>query len=381
MRERDVDVKDRLPKDGEQLRSSTGRAASLRQWAAHSVCVLAVTCVMLHAQTSNPPAQPPDWENPSGRYAVVMEEDAGLPDHTVYRPADLTAIQGEQRLPIVAFAGPGCDANGTAFRPFFTEVASHGFLLIVSGPPEPRGGSGPNFPKTAPGDLSASIDWAIAENSRPGSKYSGRIDTSKVAVMGQSCGGAQSLFISEDLRIDTIVMWNSTSFTSGPSGRGRGAGRGAPPAGDGPVAEAPTPAGVPAGAGAPTAAAAPGGRRGRGGRGGIPVPSVNPALLQTLRIPIAYFIGGERDILYGGAVADIALYEAAPLFWASIDIPGNDPHAGTFREKNGGTFGVVGVAWLEWRLTGDSQAARMFEGPDCGLCTDPRWDVRKKNME
>jgi hypothetical protein len=313
--------------------------------------------VTLLAQTTNPPAQPPDWESPSGRYAVVMEEDAGLPDHTVYRPANLTAIQGGQPLPIVAFSGPGCDANGTAFRPFFTEVASHGFLLIVSGLPEPKGGSGPNFPKTEPKDLSASIDWAIAENSRAGSKFVGRIDTSKVAVMGQSCGGAQSLSISEDPRIDTIVMWNSASFTSGPSGRGRGPGGGAPPAG-----------GTAAGAG-------------RGGRGGgIPVPSVNAAAVQKLRIPIAYFMGGQRDILYGGAVADIALYEVAPLFWASTDLPGNDPHAGTFREKNGGAFGVVGVAWLGWRLNGDTQAARMFEGADCTLCKDPKWDVRKKNM-
>jgi len=356
------------------MQRSTVTAVHLRWLPPYSICVLAMTCATLSAQTSLPPAQPPDWERPSGPYAVVMEEDAGLPDHTVYRPADLTALQRGRRLPIVAFAGPGCDANGTAFRPFFTELASHGFLVIVSGPPEPRGGSGPNFPKTAPKDLTASIDWATAESGRSGSKYAGRIDPSKVAVMGQSCGGAQSLSISEDPRIDTIVMWNSASFISGPGGRGRGAGGGAPRAGD-PAADAAARAGAPPAAGAPEAG------RGRGGRGGIPVPSVNPVLVQTLRVPIAYFIGGERDILYGGAVADIALYEAAPLFWASTAIPGNDPHAGTFREKNGGAFGVVGVAWLKWRLDGDAQAARMFEGAECTLCKDPKWDIRKKNMK
>jgi hypothetical protein len=63
------------------------------------------------------------------------------------------------------------------------------------------------------------------------------------------------------------------------------------------------------------------------------------------------------------------------------DIPGNDPHAGTFREKNGGAFGVAGVAWLKWRLNADPQAARMFEGADCTLCKDPKWDVLKKNMK
>lgn len=58
-----------------------------------------------------------------------------------------------------------------------------------------------------------------------------------------------------------------------------------------------------------------------------------------------------------------------------------DVHAGTFREKNGGLFGVAGVAWPKWRLRGDRQAAKMFEGADCTLCKDPKWDVRKKNMK
>jgi hypothetical protein len=311
---------------------------------------MVVMCISASAQTTNPPAQPPDWEHPSGPYAVVMEEDSGISDHTIYRPADLGAFPLRDSLPIVAFSGPGCDSNGTTFRPFFTQVASHGFLLIANGPPEPRGGSGPDFPKTRPEDLSASIDWAIAENSRKDSKYYQRIDISKVAVMGQSCGGAQALAISKDPRINTIVMWNSCSFQF-IKGGGAAPGRGLPPQG----------------------VASP-------GRGGIPVPDVDKGLMARLRVPIAYFLGGKRDMLYEPAGSDIDLYDAAPLFWASTDLP-LDAHAGSFREKNGGKFGIAAVGWLKWQLKGDPDAARMFKGANCGLCSDPEWEIRRKRID
>ena len=320
---------------------------------------LAVMSISVLAQTTNPPAQPSAWEHPSGRYAVMLEEDRGIPDHTIYRPADLAAFPKQERLPIVAFAGPGCDSNGTAFRPFFAEVASHGFLLIASGLPEPKGGSGPNFPKTKPEDLTASIDWAVAENGRTASKYYHRLDTSAIAVMGQSCGGAQSLSISQDTRIRTIVMWNSCSFQFL---HGRGPAPNIPGMGAMPVPASRAVAGGPP---AP---------------GGIPVPDVKPEMLTTLRVPIAYFMGGQRDMLYTPATGDIDRYEAAPLFWASTDISG-DAHAGTFREMNGGKFGVVGIAWLKWQLKGDQNAAKMFKGASCGLCVDPQWEIHKKRID
>lgn len=191
---------------GKLTPASERKIPALCRLALSAAFALAVMCFSVFAQTTNPPAQPPDRENPGGPYAVVMEEDPGIPDHTIYRPADLSGFAKQSSLPIVAFSGPGCDSNGTAFRPFFTEVASHGFLLIASGPPEPRGGSGPEFPKTSPEDLSASIDWAIAENTLKDSKYYQRIDTSKVAVMGQSCSGAQALAISTDPRIYTYKI-------------------------------------------------------------------------------------------------------------------------------------------------------------------------------
>ena len=55
-------------------------------------------------------------------------------------------------------------------------------------------------------------------------------------------------------------------------------------------------------------------------------------------------------------------------------------HGGTYAQPNGGEFGKVAVAWLQWQLKGDKTAAKMFSGPDCGLCKDTEWKFEKKNM-
>jgi hypothetical protein len=36
---------------------------------------------------------------------------------------------------------------------------------------------------------------------------------------------------------------------------------------------------------------------------------------------------------------------------------------------------------LKWRLNGDQSAAKYFEGADCSLCTNPIWEVAKKNIK
>ena len=60
-----------------------------------------------------PPPPAANWLSPTGPFKVVMEEDAGLPEHTIYRP-EAAASGSPVRFPVVAFAGPGCDSNGTA---------------------------------------------------------------------------------------------------------------------------------------------------------------------------------------------------------------------------------------------------------------------------
>src|SRR5579872_5610556 len=129
----------------------------------------------------------------NGPFPAVMEQDPGLPTHTVYRPKDLSALRG-QKLPIVAWGNGACVNNGASYKPFLSEIASHGFLAIAIGPPQKpqpagnaatppvgrgAGNPGRRGPATKSSQLIDAINWAIAENGRQGSQYYNQIDTAK----------------------------------------------------------------------------------------------------------------------------------------------------------------------------------------------------------
>ncbi len=69
----------------------------------------------------------------SGPYRAVMEMDPGLPDHTIYRPDDLSALN-EVRLPIVVWGNGACANAGDSFSSFLTDISSYGFLVVALGP-------------------------------------------------------------------------------------------------------------------------------------------------------------------------------------------------------------------------------------------------------
>ncbi|MEU4766562.1 alpha/beta hydrolase [Actinosynnema sp. NPDC023794] len=250
---------------------------------------------------------PPSVTGGSGPYSAGYETTLGLTNHTIYRPDTLpTGV----KLPIVAWGNGACRADGTWFENILTEWASHGFLVIANGRP---GGSG----STDSDMLVDSVDWAIAENSRRTSKYYGRIDTTKIAVMGQSCGGIETYEVAADPRLTTTVLWNSGTLNDSQN-----------------------------------------------------------YLLQRLRVPIAYFIGGPTDIAHENAMDDWRRLPAGlPAFMGNLDVG----HFGTFDQPNGGEFGRVGGHWLKWHLKGDQASEARFAGPNCGLCAT-EWDVMRKNL-
>ena len=280
-----------------------------------------------------PADAPPPRAVAPGPHQVTVESYPSLPTHTAYHPTALDGFGPAKRLPIVSWGNGACARNGSAFATFLTQIASHGYLAIAIGPKDAGGrGQAPGAPPPArtidDAMLIEAIDWAITQNGDRSSPFYNKIDTSKIAVMGQSCGGLQALAVSHDPRVTTTVVMNS---------------------------------------------------------GALPADSKSPAIGQTqgnkeslkrLHGPTAYIIGGPSDVAYPNAEDDFARITTVPVFKANLNVG----HGGTYRQPGGGWFGEVAVAWLDFQLKGGADAGKWFVGPDCRLCTESVWTVQKKGM-
>jgi hypothetical protein len=274
------------------------------------------------------PAAAAEEERGSGPFPALLEERPDLPDHVVYRPADLGRL-GARKLGVYVFGNGGCSADGTSSRNHLLEIASHGYLVIASGTvPRAPAGQAP-----APGQLAAqtptrllsdAIEWAEREGMRAGSPFRGRIATDQVAVSGWSCGGLQALAVASDPRVRTAVIMNSGFFNDGRN----------------------------------------------------PIAGVvsDKALLRRLHGSVLYVLGGPEDIAAANGTDDFRRLDHLPA--ALVNIPVG--HGGTYMQPHGGLGAEVVTAWLDWRLRGDPAAARRFSGADCGYCRDPRLTLERR---
>lgn len=288
----------------------------------------------------------------TGPYPAILEQDPGLPTHTVYRPQNLNNLNG-RKLPIIAWGNGGCSNSGLAHRNFLMEIASHGFLAIAIGPPTapagpgggagkgkakgkgkaPAKGKGPGAqagPATKSSQLIDAIDWALAQNSKADSPYNGKLDPSKIAVMGMSCGGIQSYAVATDPRVKLVGIWNSGILPE--EGRNNG-----------PAME-----------------------------------DIHKSRLDELHSPIFFVTGDSSDIAYANGLDDFQRITKVPAVHMYRD---GVSHGGTYSQPNGGVFAEVGVAMLEWQFDGDQEARKMFVGKDCGFCQDPKWHVSTKGIQ
>jgi len=274
----------------------------------------------------------------SGPYPAQMEVDPALPDHVVYRPADLSRV-GAGKLGVFVWGNGACADDGASSRLHLSEIASHGYLVIAPGkwrngpnakegpapPRAPAPDGGPSAPPTTAADLIEALDWALAEDARQGSRFAGLIDRDAVAAGGFSCGGVQALEIAGDPRLKTVVVQNSGLFSDG---------------------------------------------------GGIPGMRLPKSALRSLHTPVIYVQGGPTDIAYANGLDDFGRIDHVPAVMVNLPVG----HGGTYFEPNGGKAARIVVDWLEWRLRGDVEAGKSFVGEDCRLCGDPDVEIETKNL-
>ncbi len=261
----------------------------------------------------------------TGPYKAVMLQEASLPTHTVLRPQDLKPFGKGKKLPIIAWGNGACANSPWEHINFLSEVASYGFLVVAIGPMPQEGEKGSG--RSTSSQMKDAIDWAIVQSKDRKSPLYGKIDTSKIAVSGMSCGGLQTLENAPDPRVTTAVICNS-GILGNPGG-------------------------------------------------GMPgMPPLTKDQLKKLHTPTLYILGGEKDIAYKNGMDDFERIDNVPVFVANMDVG----HGGTYRQPHGGEFAKVATAWFEWQLKGDRKAGEMFTGNLPGLAKDPHWTVQKKRL-
>ena len=264
----------------------------------------------------------------TGPFKAIMKEEASLKAHTVFVPQDLTKFGKKTKLPVLVWGNGACTNSPWEHYKFLNEIASYGYIVLATGyiPMDDQPYRGP---MSTTQQQIESIDWAITQNADPQSPYYNKIDVKNICVAGMSCGGLQTLYNCADPRIKTLMICNSGLFNRQNAGQAVG---------------------------------------------GMPMPPKEK--LQEIKVPIIYILGGESDIAYGNGMDDFHRINHVPACAANFPVG----HGGTYRQPHGGEFSVVALAWLNWQLKGDAQAAKMFKGSDNLLSKRKDWTLEKNKL-
>ena len=246
---------------------------------------------------------------------TMMEKKSVAPFFNVWRPADLTKVEG--KLPIVVWNNGACSRNDGVFKPLFDKWASGGYfvLSLTSG-----GGSS----STTIADQKALIDWVVAEAGMASSPYKDKLDIDKISAGGNSCGGITSLGLaSMDPRVKSIFV------LSGSSGFG-GADR---------------------------------------------------TVINGIKIPVAYVVGGEEDIARTNAESDYAAF-AAGIPAMVVNRSSGDHLMISNNAMVMADAADMSINWLDLTIFGLQGALDALKQPTvCTGCASGLWTLTSKNLE
>lgn len=175
-----------------------------------------VTC---DGSTTTPPDDGGDDDGApavDNNFPVTREAAYGDNRYTVFRPSDPAAVG--KPMPVLAFGNGACaHTDNREVTNALTFIASKGFVVVDTGSAD---GSYNGVPSGSPipALLTDAITWAQREQNRSGAALSQRLDLTKVATAGHSCGGLEALVAAQDSRVSAAVSLDSGFFADGSFG-------------------------------------------------------------------------------------------------------------------------------------------------------------------
>jgi hypothetical protein len=252
---------------------------------------------------------------------TTVDSPTDLPGVHVYRPRDLDRVKG--RLPVVVWANGGCMRNDAIWAQMLERWAAVG-IVVIAFTTAPDGGSGP---PTTPEEQGALIDWAEQQHRGAGGTFEGRLDLTRVAAAGNSCGGVTSVQLAgSDRRVAAVfVLSGSGSFP------------------------------------------------------GTPIDQAN-AVMARVRVPIAYVVGGPEDHARANALQDFGGLAARVPGYVAQRNAGDHVALSSTPSILLDEVAPIGIDWFALAFDGNRAArARLVDDP-CPTCAPGTWTVESKNL-
>ena len=225
-------------------------------------------------------------------------------------------------MPVIVWANGGCVRHDATWEPLLDRWAAAGFVVVsITQPPAGSTATG----GTSAADQAAAIDWAEEQNEKPGGTFAGRLDLDRVVAAGNSCGGITSLALARsDPRPSAVFVVSGSSV----------------------------------GPGAARDAAA--------------------AVIDKVKVPIGFAVGGTEDIARSQAEQDYDLAAGVPAFVAGRT--SGDHVTVSTDPAILGEIAEIGVNWMDFALNGNETARQALETNPCRECEPGLWTVRSRNL-
>lgn len=257
--------------------------------------------------------------------AVTREPANGLPTHTVFRPADLSAY-GEAELPVVIWTNGACRPSHFGYISYLSGLAQGGYIVVAFGGINETDTEGQT---EQPQRSLAAMDWLATPQARQ--QFNGRADINRIATSGTSCGGLEALLAAADPRVDAVLALNTGFFVE-------------------------------------------------------QINRVRSSLedIDDVTVPIFLIYGGPDDIAAPNAIAN---YERSNAPFVLVNADGAGHNGLTYGIWEGDAdMGIliesvnIGTTWLDYALKGDHEAGQKLLTDDCFYCRMDIFEVQHKGF-